>query len=95
MAAYIIVELEVTDPAGYEEYRAMVPATIEKYGGRYLVRGGRYETLEGDWSPQRVVVLEFDRPEQAKAWYDSAEYREPKALRHRTARAKMILIEGV
>ncbi len=95
MAAYIIVDLEVTDPAGYEEYRALVPATIEKYGGRYLVRGGRYETLEGDWSPQRVVVLEFDSPERAKEWYDSAEYREPKALRHRTAKAKMILVEGV
>ena len=95
MAAYIIVDLEVTDPTGYEEYRALVPATIEKYGGRYLVRGGQYETLEGDWSPQRVVVLEFDSVERAKAWYDSAEYREPKALRHRTAKAKMILVEGV
>ena len=95
MAAYIIVELEVTDPAGYEEYRAMVPATIEKYGGRYLVRGGRYETLEGGWRPPRVVVLEFDSVERAKAWYDSAEYREPKALRHRTAQAKMIVVEGV
>jgi len=95
MPAYVIVDLEVTDPVGMEEYRKQVPATVEKYGGRFLVRGGKHETLEGDWRPRRVVVLEFPSVEQAKRWYDSEEYREPKALRFRTSRANLILVEGV
>ena len=95
MAAYIIVDVEVTDPAGFEEYRALVGPTLEQYGGRYLVRGGRVETLEGDWSPKRVVVLQFDNLEQAKKWHDSEEYREPKAIRQRSANTNMIVVEGV
>jgi uncharacterized protein (DUF1330 family) len=94
MPAYFIVDLEVTDAAGFDEYRKLVPDTIAKYGGRFLVRGGRTETLEGDWQPQRVVVLEFPSVEQAKRWYDSEEYRDPKALRWRTAKANLILVEG-
>ena len=85
----------VTDPAGFEEYRQLVPATIQQYGGRYVVRGGAAETLEGDWQPKRVVVLEFPSLEQAKRWYNSEEYRGPKALRFKTATSKMILVEGV
>jgi uncharacterized protein (DUF1330 family) len=95
MPAYFIVEVEVTDPAGFEEYRQLVPATIQQYGGRFVVRGGATETLEGDWQPKRVVVLEFPSLEQAKRWYNSEEYRGPKALRFKTARSKMILVEGV
>jgi uncharacterized protein (DUF1330 family) len=95
MPAYFIVDLEVTDPAGFDEYRKLVPATIEKYGGRYLVRGGRTETLEGNWQPKRVVVLEFPSVEQARRWYNSEEYRDPKALRFKTAKANLILVEGV
>ena len=95
MPAYVIADLEVTDPVGMEEYRKQVPATIAKYGGRYLVRGGQHETLEGNWHPKRVVVLEFPSVEQAKRWYDSEEYREPKALRFRTSKANLILVEGV
>jgi uncharacterized protein (DUF1330 family) len=94
MAAYFIVDVEVTDPVGYEEYRKLVPATIAQYGGRFLVRGGAVEQLEGDWQPERVVVLEFPSLEQAKRWYHSEEYRAPKALRFKTAKAKMILVEG-
>jgi uncharacterized protein (DUF1330 family) len=94
MAAYFIAELDITDAAGFEEYRQLVPATIEQYGGRYLVRGGQVETLEGEWQPKRVVVLEFPTVEQAKRWYDSEEYRVPKALRFRTTRSKLILVEG-
>ena len=94
MAAYFIVDVEVTDPAGFEEYRKLVPATLAQYGGRFLVRGGATEQLEGDWQPRRVVVLEFPSLEQAKRWYHSEEYREPKALRFKTARANMILVEG-
>ena len=95
MPAYIIADLDVTDPAGFEEYRKVVPATIEKYGGRYLVRGGAMETLEGDWPWKRVVVLEFPSLEQAKRWYNSEEYRDPKALRFKTAKTKVILVDGV
>lgn len=94
MAAYFIVDVEVTDPVGYEEYRKLVPATIAQYGGRFLVRGGAVEQLEGDWQPGRVVVLEFPSLEQAKHWYHSEEYRDPKALRFKTAKARMILVEG-
>jgi len=95
MSAYFIVDLEVTDAVGIEEYRKQVPATIAKYGGRYLVRGGKHETLEGDWHPRRVIVLEFPSMEQAKRWYDCEEYRGPKALRFKTARTNLILVEGV
>ena len=95
MPAYVIVDLEVTDPVGIEEYRKQVPATIAKYGGRYLVRGGKHETLEGDWHPRRVILLEFPSVEQAKRWYDCEEYRGPKALRFKTARTNLILVEGV
>jgi len=95
MSAYFIVDLEVTDPVGIEEYRKQVPATIAKYGGRYLVRGGKHETLEGNWHPRRIIVLEFPSVEQAKRWYDCEEYRGPKALRFKTARTNLILVEGV
>lgn len=94
MPAYFIVDLEVTDPAGFEEYRKLVPGTIQQYGGRYLVRGGAAEALEGDWQPKRVVVLEFPSLEQAKRWYNSEDYRDPKALRCKTARTNLILVEG-
>lgn len=95
MAAYFIVEIDVQDGAAFEEYRKQVPATIAKYGGRYLVRGGRTETLEGDWQPKRVVVLEFPSLEQAKKFYDSPEYGPLKALRLRAAKSKLLLVEGL
>jgi uncharacterized protein (DUF1330 family) len=95
MAAYLIVDLEVTDPNGIEEYRQRVPATLQKYGGKFLVRGGRWEKLEGQWEPTRVVVIEFPSAEAAKHWYDSEEYREPKKLRLNSARTNLILVEGV
>ena len=95
MPAYFIVDVEVTDPAGFEEYRQLVPGTVQKYGGRFLVRGGAVETLEGNWHPKRVVVLEFPSLEQAKRWYNSEDYRDPKALRFKTAKSKLILVEGI
>ena len=81
MAGYVVVQVKINDPVRFEEYRAMVPATLEKYGGRFLVRGGATETLEGTWNPPRLVILEFDSVEQAKRWWDSKEYLEPKRLR--------------
>ena len=95
MAAYLIVDLTITDPSGFEEYRKQVPATIAQYGGRYLVRGGRIECLEGEWAPERIVVLEFPSMEAARRWYDSEEYRGPKTLRMRSATADAIFVEGV
>ena len=95
MPAYVIVDLTVTDQATMDEYRKQVPATLAKYGGRFLVRGGAHQTVEGSWKPNRLVVLEFPSMEQAKRWYDSEEYREPKAMRLRAGTANLIMVEGV
>ncbi len=95
MSAYIIVDVKVTDLQTYQGYTKLVPATVEAYGGKFIVRGGKAETLEGDWQPNRVVVLEFASVEKAKAWWNSDEYREPKALRHSASEAQMIVVEGV
>ena len=94
MKGYIIAEVDVHDPEQYEGYKALVPGSLEPYGGRFVVRGGDPEALEGDWQPQRIVVLEFDSPEQARAWYDSEEYREAKAIRQAASRGTLLLVEG-
>lgn len=95
MSAYIVVEVEVHDPQNYENYKQLVPASLAAYGGKFIVRGGNYETLEGQWTPQRLVILQFPNTETAKAWWSSAEYAAAKELRQLTAYTKMILIEGV
>jgi uncharacterized protein (DUF1330 family) len=95
MPAYAIVDVTTTDPKLMDEYRKLVPATLTKYGGRFIVRGGAHETVEGDWKPNRLVMLEFPSMEQAKRWYDSEEYREPKAMRLRAGRANFVFVEGV
>lgn len=95
MAAFVIAEIEVTDPAKYKEYIDKVPATIAAFGGRYVARGGRVETLEGERHPERLVVVEFDSIERAKAWWSSEEYRAPKLIRQSSAHASIILVEGV
>lgn len=94
MAAYVVAEVEVTDPAAYEEYRKLAPATIAKYGGRYLVRGGAVEVKEGGWQPKRLVVLEFASLDQARKWYASPEYARALPLRQKAARSKVLLVEG-
>jgi len=95
VAAYIIADVTVTDPATMEEYRKLVPATLAKYGGRFVVRGGAHQALEGDWKPNRLVVLEFPSLEQAKRWYESEEYREPKAMRLRAGRTNLVMVDGL
>lgn len=95
MPAYVVVEIEVLDTERYETYKQLAPASIAAHGGRYLARGGHVETLEGMWSPGRLVILEFPSIEQAKAWWASTEYEQAKALRHATARTQMIVIEGL
>jgi uncharacterized protein (DUF1330 family) len=94
MPAYVIVDLEITEPVEYEEYKQRAGATVEKYGGKYVVRGGPCETLEGDWHPKRIVVLQFRNTEAAKAWLNSSEYAEPRKMRQRTANTQMILVQG-
>jgi uncharacterized protein (DUF1330 family) len=94
MSAYVIVDIEVTDPAGYEEYKKLAPAAVKRFGGRYLARGGRAETLEGDWQVNRLVILEFESIEQAKTWLNSPEYAPARAMRHKYAVSKMVVVEG-
>jgi uncharacterized protein (DUF1330 family) len=76
MTAYVIVDIDVHDPVGYDEYKKLAPAAVELYGGKYIARGGKTETLEGDWTPSRLVILQFDNSEQAKKWLNSDEYHE-------------------
>ena len=95
MPAYVVTEIEVIDKDRYEAYKQMVAPSIAAYGGKFLVRGGATETLEGTWSPQRFVIVEFASTAQAKAWWDSPQYAEAKALRQATARTQMIVAEGL
>jgi uncharacterized protein (DUF1330 family) len=95
MAAYIIVDIDVHDAPGLEEYRGQVPATLARYGGRFVVRGGAFQALEGTWQPKRLVVLEFPSAEQARRWYDSEEYRPLKTMRLRASTSNLVLVEGV
>jgi uncharacterized protein (DUF1330 family) len=95
MSAYVIVEIDILDPAGYGEYKKLAGATVEKYGGKYVVRGGATEVLEGDWEPKRIVVLEFESMQRAKEWLNCEEYREPRKMRHHTAKTNMIVVDGV
>lgn len=95
MTAYIILDIEVTDPVGYEDYKKLATPTVALYGGKYIVRGGKHEVIEGEWSPNRLAVLAFENVERAKAWLDSPEYAEAKALRHKYAKSKTVIVEGV
>lgn len=95
MPALIIVDIEVTDPVAYEEYKRLASASIGAHGGRYLVRGGATEVLDGAWTPRRLVVLQFDSVGEAKAWRTSTDYAEAKKVRERCARVNMVLVEGV
>ena len=94
MAAYVIGEIEVTDPAVYEDYRKQVLATVQKYGGRFIVRGGTVEALEGGWAPQRIVALEFPSMDAVRKWYHSPEYAPLIKLRQKASRGKLIAVEG-
>ena len=95
-AGYIVVEMKISDPERYKEYMAAAPATISAAGGEYLVRGGRSEKIEGDWTPARLAILKFPSYEQAKAWYDGERYRQVRAKRAgATELFNMILVEGV
>jgi uncharacterized protein (DUF1330 family) len=94
MPAYVVVDIKVTDPQGYEEYKKLAPLGVAAYGGKYLARGGQVQKLEGDWVPGRLVILEFESVDRAKEWLTSPEYRPARGLRHKTAATNMVVIPG-
>ncbi len=91
---YVIAEVEVTDPATFKEYADKTPGTIAQYNGRYVIRGGKTISLEGD-APKRFVVIAFDSVEKAKAWEDSPEYEAIKPIRHKSAKSRVFIAEGL
>jgi len=95
MSAYVIAEVNVTDPVAYEGYKKLTPGTLALFNGKFVVRGGQTESLEGDWKPNRIVVLEFPSMDQARAWYNSPEYTTAKKIRQQASTGKMILVEGI
>jgi len=95
MAVYAVVNIRVTDPDHYAKYREKAPATIARYGGKYLARGGAVEVLEGDWDPQRLAVLEFESTERFHEWYDSSEYAPLRQLRSEAADSEFVVVEGL
>ena len=95
MPAFVIANITIVDPVRYEDYRRMVPATLVPFGGRFVARGGQTEVLEGDWRPSRLVLLEFPSVERARAWWNSPEYAEARALRQATSTGTLIILEGV
>jgi uncharacterized protein (DUF1330 family) len=95
MTAYVVINNDIHDPIEYEKYIKLAPATVELYGGKYLARGGKVEILEGDWSPNRLVILQFESVEQAKKWLNSEEYSQARKLRQQSAHSRMVVIEGV
>ena len=95
MPAYVVVNVRVKEPVRYEDYKRMAPASILAHGGRYLARGGRLEVLEGDWRPERLVILEFPSVEQAKRWWNSEAYAGAKALRQATTDTDLVILEGL
>ncbi len=95
MAAYLISTIEITDPVAYEEYRKLVGPVLQKFGGKFVVRGGKIDWLEGEWKPKRVVVVEFESMQKARAFSDSPEYAPAKAARHRSSVSSVIVVEGI
>ncbi|MBL8838436.1 MAG: DUF1330 domain-containing protein [Alphaproteobacteria bacterium] len=95
MVAYVIADIQVTDPVKYEGYKQLTPAAAAKYGGRFIARGGHIATLEGDWKPERVIILEFPSLDQAKAFYASVEYTAARRARAGAANMNIIVVEGV
>jgi uncharacterized protein (DUF1330 family) len=95
MAAYLIADVDVTDAAAFEEYKREVPATEQRYGGKYLGRGGLTKVLEGDWEPHRLVIIEFPDMASLMGWYDSPEYSRLKAIREKCAKTRILALEGI
>jgi uncharacterized protein (DUF1330 family) len=95
MSAYVIVNIDVKDPVRYEEYKRLAAPTVAAFDGRYIVRGGPAEVIEGEWVPKRIVVLEFPSMARAREWLNCAQYAPARKIRHQTAVSEMILVEGM
>jgi uncharacterized protein (DUF1330 family) len=95
MAGYILIDLEITDPAGFQEYLRLAGPTVKQYGGKVLVGGAFSETLEGDWHPHQLSIGQFESVEQALRWYNSEEYAPAKAIRLKVAKNKAIVVQGL
>ncbi len=94
MSAYVIVEVSIHDHDLYEQYKKLTPAAVSAFDGRFVVRGGQTQSLEGDWNPERFVILEFPSMERAREWYNSDQYTHARLIRQRASHAKMLLVEG-
>ncbi len=95
MAAYMIVNIDILDASAFKEYQSRFPALMEQFGGRYIVRGGATEQVEGDWEPRRLIVIEFPTIGDARRLVASEEYQALKRIRDRSTRTDFILVEGV
>jgi len=95
MSAFVLASVTVKDPVRYEDYRRLVTPTLAKYGGRFIARGGKIEVLEGDWQPNRLVILEFPSVEHARQWWNSPEYTEARLIRQATSEGTLLILEGV
>jgi uncharacterized protein (DUF1330 family) len=95
MSAYVITDIQVTDPKRYEDYKVLSSSSAALYGGTFIVRGGAHESLEGDWQPNRVVILEFPSADHVRRWWSSPEYEAAKAIRREAAESRIIMVEGV
>jgi uncharacterized protein (DUF1330 family) len=95
MAAYLVADVEVTDPAGFEEYRKRLPATLAAYGGRFLTKPGAIEIVEGEWAPKRLAIVEFENVARVKAWLESPEYQALQRVRHRTSNTNAVIVDGL
>lgn len=95
MPAYVLVDVHIEDPVAYEEYKKLTPAAIAAFDGRFVVRGGNTVSIEGDWKPGRIVVLEFPTMQRAHEWWNSEQYTVAKKIRQAAASTKMIFVEGV
>lgn len=95
MPAFVLVDVTIDNPEEFEEYKKLTPATLAAFNGKFIARGGQTITLEGEWNPNRITLIEFPTIEQAKAWWSSDLYALPKAMRQRAAKTKMIIVEGI
>ena len=95
MPAYVVVEIEITDPETYARYVQQVQPSLDAHGGRFVVRGGQAETLEGDWTPKRLAVLEFESVEKANQFYHSADYKPVRQMRIDATNSKLLIVEGI
>jgi uncharacterized protein (DUF1330 family) len=94
MRTYVIAEIQITDPVAYDDYRPLAAASIARFGGRFIVRGGKADLLEGEPPPERIVVIEFPDPDTARRWYNSEEYQAALKIRQAASRGRVLLVEG-